>query len=174
MKKFDQLFANNASTILTQDLPASGTAIRIQPGDESLFPTITPPDYFLVTIEDLTSRKWEICKVISVNGPVFSIVRSQEGSTQRMFPLGSKVELRVTKGSLEKLVQWAVDLNASFEHIQADPSDEWIIHHGLGKLPTILMMEADGTVIFGDIQFVDSDTVKIKFSEAISGKAIFN
>ena len=174
MKKYTQQFANNASTTLSLDFTASATTLRIQPGDEAMFPVLTPPEYFLVTVEDLTSRKWEICKVLSTAGPVFSVVRGQEGSTPRMFPIGSKVELRATKKTFENLVQWAVDLNASFEHVQADPSAVWDVRHGLGKLPNVTMLDVDGTLIFGDIVYVDSDNVRITFSEPLSGKAIFN
>lgn len=54
------------------------------------------------------------------------------------------------------------------------PQSEWIIEHNLGKYPSVTLTDNDGNVFFGNIQYLDLNTVKITFKKAITGKAFLN
>lgn len=61
-----------------------------------------------------------------------------------------------------------------YTHNQNTASDVWIINHGLGKNPSVTVVDSAGTEVVGDIEHIDTNTVKIIFSAAFSGKAYFN
>jgi len=67
-----------------------------------LFPIITAPEYFMVTLIDASANR-EIVKVTARTADSFSITRGEEGTVARVFAEGSYVSNRVTAGSLDSL-----------------------------------------------------------------------
>lgn len=97
-------FSNNATSRLYAAIDAVTTSIRVQAGDGSKFPTLTPPDeYFTVTIEDRRSRQVEICKCTAVSGDILNVVRGQEGTISQVFALGATVSNRLTAATMDFL-----------------------------------------------------------------------
>lgn len=94
------LFTNNASTRIPIDLPAGQTTIILTSGAGALFPSPSPPDYFMVTIEDRRTSQIEICRCTARNGDVLTVVRAQEGTTTQAFFLGATVSNRLTAGTI--------------------------------------------------------------------------
>lgn len=99
------LFKNNASTVIV-GLPIPATHEWIRVASTDVFPTLSadnPSDYYMVTLvgdDDL-----EIVKVIGTtidnNGfNVLIVKRAQEGTTARIWPSGTRVEMRITAGAL--------------------------------------------------------------------------
>jgi hypothetical protein len=100
----DIKFSNNASSRLALALAAADTIVRVVATTGNLFPTLVGnSDYFMITITD-TSGKTEIIKVTQKNGDMFTVVRAQEGTTARDFPVDSVVEHRLTAGSIERIL----------------------------------------------------------------------
>lgn len=62
----------------------------------------------------------------------------------------------------------------TYTHHQIASTNIWEIEHNLGKLPSVSVMDSAGTVVMGDVLYVDENRVKITFSSAFSGKAILN
>ncbi|ROL55658.1 hypothetical protein D9V84_11175 [Bacteroidetes/Chlorobi group bacterium Naka2016] len=61
-----------------------------------------------------------------------------------------------------------------YRHNQDLPALEWIIQHNLGKKPSVEVIDSAGTKVEGEIEYIDDNTVKIKFSSEFSGVAICN
>lgn len=61
-----------------------------------------------------------------------------------------------------------------YTHHQLASTNIWEIEHNLGKLPTVSIIDSAGTVVMGDVLYVDENRVKITFSSAFSGKALLN
>jgi len=105
-----QKFANNASGILADPLPADagapGTTITLQLGTGANFPTIVAPDWCIASIE-ATDGTWEITKVVahSTASDTLIVEREWESSLLTAFASGSRVELRMTKGTAENFFQ---------------------------------------------------------------------
>lgn len=64
------------------------------------------------------------------------------------------------------------DLNAV--HYQDSASTLWTVNHNLNKFPSVTVVDSAGNVVFGDVEYVDANNVKIKFSSAFAGKAYLN
>ena len=97
-----QLYANNASTTLSSALGATDTVISLTDG--SRFPTPGPDDFFLVTISNGASFE-----VVEVHGRVGNVltgcVRGQEGTSAQPFAAASRVENRLTAGTISQFTR---------------------------------------------------------------------
>lgn len=100
-----QLFANNASGKLLSSISDTETVIQLELGEGVVFPTPTNGDYFLVTLTNGggTEDKWEIAKCTARVGGALTVSRGQEGTLARGWPTGTKVELRVTAGTITQI-----------------------------------------------------------------------
>ena len=59
-------------------------------------------------------------------------------------------------------------------HTQSVASDTWTVKHSLGKYPAVTVVDSAGTVVIGDVEYIDTNTCVLKFNGAFSGKAYFN
>lgn len=59
-------------------------------------------------------------------------------------------------------------------HNQAVGSSTWTINHGLNKKPSVSITNTFDEKIYGEIEYIDLNNVKIYFVSNVSGKAIFN
>ncbi len=58
-----------------------------------------------------------------------------------------------------------------YVHVQDTPSDEWTISHNLNGFPNVTVVDSAGTVVNGARQYLDANTVVLRFVGAFSGKA---
>ena len=62
----------------------------------------------------------------------------------------------------------------NFVYVQATSSDIWEITHNLNKYPAVTVVDSGGSVVIGEIVYIDKNNVRITFASAFSGKAYFN
>ena len=62
----------------------------------------------------------------------------------------------------------------TFVHDQAVAESVWTINHGLGKHPSITVVDTSGEVVSGKYTYVDKDTVIAEFNAAFKGTAYLN
>lgn len=114
------LLTNNARSTLLSGINALQTEIRLRAGGGNTFPTITAPgQWFPITIEDSVGAI-EIMRVIARSGDVFTVKRAQEGTTAKSFSANDVVELRLTVGAMQELVN---DTHTNFGRIYMTPAD---------------------------------------------------
>lgn len=56
-------------------------------------------------------------------------------------------------------------------HIQDTPNAEWIIRHQLPYFPNLTVVDSAGTVVEGDVEYVDEQTIRLSFCGGFSGTA---
>lgn len=64
--------------------------------------------------------------------------------------------------------------NITITHDQIIASDTWQITHGLGRYPSITVVDTAGNVVVGDIKYVDDCSMVAIFTSEFSGKAYIN
>jgi len=64
--------------------------------------------------------------------------------------------------------------DAHYAHNQLDPEAVWTVTHNLGKKPSVTVVDSAETVVIGDVEYIDDNTVQLTFFAAFSGKAYFN
>lgn len=57
---------------------------------------------------------------------------------------------------------------------QMESKDEWIINHKLKKYPSVTIIDSADQNVFGEVFYIDENTLKVKFSSIMSGKAYLN
>lgn len=98
-----QQFTNNAASTLAANIGPAALSLTVNTGDGALFPALTGGQFFLATLNKVSSGieyAFEVVKVTARTGDVLTVVRAQEGTTALSFLSGDRVSLRVTAGSL--------------------------------------------------------------------------
>lgn len=168
-----QLFANNATTNLAVSINATQTTITVDFGKGALFPSPTGGDYFIVTLEDVATGDFEIVRATARAGDIMTVVRAQENTVGLVLALGAKVELRITKETLEEIQNLALLAGAqALKFNQIAPQSTWTLIHNLGRYPGVVTFEATfvdpqnpvvGDQIIGDLSYIDENSIEISF-----------
>ena len=58
-----------------------------------------------------------------------------------------------------------------YRHEQINASAEWDIEHHLDKYPSVSITDSGGTIVVGEVRYIDTNRVKVSFSAPFSGKA---
>ena len=66
------------------------------------------------------------------------------------------------------------DADKFYTHIQKVASDLWFVKHNLNKCPSVTIVDSAETKVQGEVTYLDSDNLIIKFCGAFSGKAYLN
>ncbi|MEM0461950.1 MAG: glycosyl hydrolase family 28-related protein [Candidatus Caldarchaeum sp.] len=116
---------NNVISFLAAPLSATDTIMEVVPGSESSFPPLTSSeDYFFLTITGFNGS-FEIVRVTSTSSNQFEIVRAQEGTIAKPFPVNSKVELKITVQTVYDMVtQSRVPIRFAYPTVQAMLADD--------------------------------------------------
>lgn len=64
--------------------------------------------------------------------------------------------------------------STTYVFTQAVAADTWEIAHGLGKFPSVSVVDSGGNCVVGDVTYVSSDMVRCSFAAAFSGTAYLN
>ena len=115
-----QKFSNNGSALLAQDLIIGQTLIVVQAGYGGRFPTTdTDDEYFLAVLDDGVGNR-EIVRCTLRSGDSLVVVRAWEATTERDFPAGARIGVRMTAGTMGRFIEpdtaqflGDVDLNAN-------------------------------------------------------------
>lgn len=62
----------------------------------------------------------------------------------------------------------------TFTFTQSVPAEEWNIPHNLHKFPSVTVVDSGGSVVIGEILYIDEDNITVAFQAAFSGKAYLN
>jgi hypothetical protein len=64
--------------------------------------------------------------------------------------------------------------DAHYAHTQSTPEAVWEVTHNLGKKPSVIVVDSADTVVMGEIEYINLNSVRLTFVGAFSGKAYFN
>lgn len=122
-----QLYANNASALLISDLLVADATITLAPGEGDQFPLPDAGDdtsFSMMTLEDVGGNI-EIVKMTERSGDILTIERAQEDTAPAGFAIGSRVECRLTAGSLANFKQVADQYELRGDLIDSDGIRLW-------------------------------------------------
>ena len=111
-------------------------------------------------------------------GVVTSVLRGEKGdpgvSLQYEW-LGSRLGIKTdTESDFTYVDLAAASGDIAYVHHQTSASLEWQIRHNLGKYPSVTVVDSAGTVVVGDITYLDTEELVIHFTSEFSGKAFLN
>jgi hypothetical protein len=62
----------------------------------------------------------------------------------------------------------------TYRHLQATPEAVWSVSHFLNKYPSVTVVDSAQTVIEGEVKYLNTNELTIRFSAAFSGEAHIN
>lgn len=62
----------------------------------------------------------------------------------------------------------------SYTHTQGTPASVWNIQHDLDKKPSVTIVDSSNNVVYGQVEYIDNNNVRLTFASAFSGKAYLN
>lgn len=102
-----QLFVNNFKTELAGDITADSLIIAIDNGNA--LPMLSSGEFFVFTLIGTNASgkedHWEIVKANTVVNNSIHVERAQEGTQAQAWPVGTKVEARLTAGAAMSFTQ---------------------------------------------------------------------
>ena len=85
--------------------------------------------------------------------------------------LGIKTE---AESDFEYVDLGAASTNMAYTHNQISASREWLVCHNLGKHPSVTVVDSANTVVVGDITYLNTEELIIRFTSEFSGRAFLN
>ena len=85
---------------------------------------------------------------------------------------GKVVTVNNAEDGLDFFVAPLVDKH--FLHEQGVSSSVWTINHELDKYASVVSVDSAGSVVIGDVNYIDSNNITITFNSAFSGEAYLN
>ncbi len=64
--------------------------------------------------------------------------------------------------------------DAHYTHVQGTADATWNVTHNLNKRTSVTVVDAMDNIVFGEVEYIDNNTVRLTFAGAFSGKAYFN
>lgn len=62
----------------------------------------------------------------------------------------------------------------SYTHNQTVAAEDWHITHNMGKKPSVTIVDSANTYVVGEVTYVDSNSLHVRFKYAFKGKAYLN
>lgn len=62
----------------------------------------------------------------------------------------------------------------TYIHDQMIPASIWTINHNLNQEPSVTVVDSGGTVVFGEVIYLNNNIIRLEFSAGFSGKAYLN
>lgn len=75
----------------------------------------------------------------------------------------------ITRINVNPLI--TVATSSKYEHVQSLASSIWVITHNLGFVPNVFSINEDGIEIVGEVDPVNTNTIRILFSDPVAGIA---
>tara|TARA_R110000796_G_C14246568_1_gene397980 strand:- start:62 stop:385 length:324 start_codon:yes stop_codon:yes gene_type:complete len=64
--------------------------------------------------------------------------------------------------------------DANYVHSQEMVSDTWTVNHNLNKYPSVTIVDSGDNVLYTEIEYIDVNTLEVRFEASTSGKAYIN
>lgn len=64
--------------------------------------------------------------------------------------------------------------HTTFTHNQNSASATWTITHNLNCFPSVMVVDSAGSVVYGNIEYLDANSLRLTFVASFGGKAYLN
>lgn len=86
---------------------------------------------------------------------------------------GTEGQFLVKKNSVDYQAEWKTIVD-HYVHNQETALIQWTITHNLGKFPSVSVVDSANDEVIGEVTYIDTNSLIIKFTAAFSGKAYLN
>jgi hypothetical protein len=121
-----------------------------------------------------TGATWEIGRGVwsAATGKLTrNVVASSSGGAPLNLATTATVSVIVDAATLDALAHPFIPPPPELVFEQAIPAAQWVIVHGLGKPPMLIVLDSTGRTVEGDIRYDGTTSVTISFGAAFAGTA---
>lgn len=86
---------------------------------------------------------------------------------------GVQGDFLIKKNSNDYQAEWKTIVD-HYVHNQSLPLIEWTIVHNMGKYPSVSVVDSANDEVIGEVSYIDTNSLTIKFTAQFSGKAYLN
>ena len=87
----------------------------------------------------------------------------------------SAYEIWLDQGNQGTIADFLTAMDQHFEYDNPIPSKDWIIEHDLNKKhPSVTIIDSCERIVYGEVQYIEKNKIKVSFSAEFSGKAYLN
>lgn len=86
----------------------------------------------------------------------------------------STYEIWLDQGNVGTIQDFLNDLDKHYVHKQQASENIWNITHNLDKYPSVTVVDTGFTVVYGEIEYVSKNELRIIFTDPFSGEAYLN
>jgi hypothetical protein len=79
-----------------------------------------------------------------------------------------------TETEIDDTISSLIEQTTTYLHNQSTTSDIWNIEHNLDKYPSVTVVDSGGSVVEGEVDYIDRNNITLAFSGAFSGRAYLN
>lgn len=109
------------------------------------------------------------------NLPFLCQTGSEGGGSEHGIPAGGTVGQVLVKNSNTNYdAGWQTTSVSTYIHTQGVTSSVWNVTHNLNKHPSITVVDTADSIIIGEVQYVNMNSVILTFKAPFKGKAYFN
>ena len=118
----------------------------------------------------LESATLEVNATITATGP-----KGDPGVGLQYEWVGSRLGVKTeTESDFEYVDLVAASGDVAYTHNQISSNQEWQIRHNLGKHPSVTVVDSAKTVVVGDVEYLNTEELIVRFTSEFSGKAFLN
>lgn len=90
-----------------------------------------------------------------------------------------KVSINITSGqgfvNKDKIYSiQQIEKDSFFQHNQESVSSTWTVEHNLNKYPAVTVVDSGDNILYTEIEYIDKNTLEVRFEASTSGKAYMN
>lgn len=90
-----------------------------------------------------------------------------------------KVSINITSGqgfvNKDKVYSiQQIEKDSFFQHNQESVSSTWTVEHNLNKYPAVTVVDSGDNLLYTEIEYIDKNTLEVRFEASTSGKAYMN
>lgn len=85
-----------------------------------------------------------------------------------------RVQSRAKPGNWNPPTDAPEESTKTYTYVQTVPASTWTINHKRGRMPAVSVVDSAGSIVYGDVDYIDSNTIRVTFSGAFAGKAYLN
>lgn len=118
-------------------------------------------------------------KVVTVERPAVVTVQEPGEITVSPQPVQVAVEVpaervQVVSVGVQGPPGYASGADAHYTHVQTTPAATWEIQHNLLKLVSVSVIDSAGTLVHGNVEYLDVNSCRLRFSAPFAGSAACN
>ena len=145
---------------------------------------LTPQESFEVTVtSEWYKRRWDLGDIVTVidedtgltlTERITEVEEAQDASGYESVPTMGVPESNSSGTSSGSSSGGSGGGDLTYTHTQLQPAEVWTIEHNLGKHPSVTVADSAGSVVMGDVEYLDRNTVQVTFMAAFAGTAHLN